>query len=191
MRFAGLSGSPGGSRRFVGSATGSSRSKPERSAALHRLRSTLARLKAELELAEADGSPPPVDRLLGDVDEAFAHLSAAEESERPSVRVLVLDDDARLGEITARGLRRLGFEADSSSSLPESLGGAVPVIDLGLLDAAGADALRLLRSARPIVVTGATDRASRDRAAEIGATDYLVKPVDLEELATALRRRSD
>lgn len=173
----------------MGSATGSSRS-PERTPALHRLRSTLARLKAELELAEADGSQPPVDRLLADVDEALAHLSAAEESEMAPVRVLVLDDDARLGEITARGLRRLGFEADSAAELPPLLGGAVPVIDLGLLDSVGADGLARLREARPIVVTGATDRASRDRAADAGATDYLVKPVDLEELASALRRRS-
>jgi CheY-like chemotaxis protein len=174
----------------VGSATGSSR-RPERSAALHRLRSTLARLKAELELAEADGAAPPTGLLLADVDEALAHLSSAEESDKPSVRVLVLDDDARLGEITARGLRRLGFDADSGAVLPASFDDAVPVVDLGLLDGADASALARLRAARPIVVTGATDRASRDRASDAGATDYLVKPVDLEELASALRRRLD
>ena len=172
----------------MGSATGSSR-RPERPAALHRLRSTLARLKAELELAEADGTAPPVDRLLEDVEEALAHLSAAEESDTARMRVLVLDDDSRLGEITARGLRRLGFEADSSSSLPESFGDAVLVVDLGLLDSVDASGLARLRAARPIVVTGATDRLSRDRAAAAGATDYLVKPVDLEELGAALRRR--
>ena len=174
----------------MGSATGSSRgSRPERAAALHRLRSTLARLKAELELAESDGAAPPTERLLADVDEALAHLSSAEESDTALVRVLVLDDDARLGEITARGLRRLGFEADSAPSLPESFGEVVPVIDLGLLESADADALARLRAAHPIVVTGATDRLSRNRAAAAGATDYLVKPVDLEELAAALRRR--
>ena len=173
----------------MGLATGSSR-RPERSAALHRLRSTLARMKAELELAEADGAAPPTDRLLTDVDEALVHLSSAEESGQP-VRVLVLDDDARLGEITARGLRRLGFEADSAPDLPTSFGEAVLVIDLGLLEGADPDALARLRLARPIVVTGATDRASRARAADAGATDYLVKPVDLEELASALRRRCE
>lgn len=172
----------------MGLATGSS-GRPERSAALHRLRSTLARMKAELELAEADGAVPPTGSLLADVDEALVHLSAAEESGEPPVRVLVLDDDARLGEITARGLRRLGFEADSAPDLPTSFGEAVPVIDLGLLEGADPDALARLRLARPIVVTGATDRASRDRAADGGAFDYLVKPVDLEELASALRRR--
>ena len=148
-------------------------------------------MKAELELAEADGAAPPVDRLLGDIDEAFAHLSAAEEAEQPAVRVLVIDDDERLGEITARGLRRLGFEADSTIEFPESFGGAVPVVDLGMLESANAEARERLRDARPIVVTGATDRASRALAAGAGATDYLVKPVDLSELAAALRRRAE
>ena len=80
-------------------------------------------------MSEADGTTPPVERLLEDIDEAFAHLSDAEETEHPTVRVLVVDDDERLAEITARGLRRLGFEADSSSRLPSSFGGAVPVVD--------------------------------------------------------------
>jgi len=146
-------------------------------------------VKAELELAESDGAAPPVDRLLQDIDEAFAHLSAAEEAERPAVRVLVIDDDERLGEITARGLRRLGFEADSAAKPPESFGAAVPVIDLGTLASADDEALARLRAARPIVVTGATDRTSHELAAEVGATDYLVKPVELAELAAILKRR--
>src|SRR2546427_13141344 len=53
-----------GSKRSVGSATGSS-SSPELAAAMHRLRSTLARARAELELARTDGDPLPGDRLLG------------------------------------------------------------------------------------------------------------------------------
>ncbi|HET7466348.1 MAG TPA: hypothetical protein VFL29_06760 [Candidatus Dormibacteraeota bacterium] len=172
----------------MGSDTGSPR-KPERLAALHRLRSTLARLKAELEMAEADGTSPPVERLLEDIDEAFGHLSDAEESEWPAVRVLVVDDDERLGEITARGLRRLGFEADSAAVVPESFAGAVPVIDLGVLEGLDGELLEAVRAARPIVVTGATDRASRAMAERLAATDYLHKPVELEELSAAIRRR--
>ena len=173
----------------MASDTGSSRSRPERPAALHRLRSTLARLKAELEMSEADGTTPPVERLLEDIDEAFGHLSDAEEAERPAVRVLVVDDDERLAEITARGLRRLGFEADSVSSLPASFAGVIVVVDLGALEGAEADALEAVRAARPIVVTGATDRASRAAAERLGASDYLLKPVELDDLAAAIKRR--
>ena len=139
-------------------------------------------------MAEADGTSPPVERLLEDIDEAFGHLSDAEESERPAVRVLVVDDDERLGEITARGLRRLGFEADSSVAVPESFAGAVPVIDLGVLQGLDGELLEVVRTARPIVVTGATDRASRAMAERLAATDYLLKPVELDELSAAIKR---
>src|SRR5665213_2654112 len=110
MRSAGLCRSPAGSRQYVESATGSS-AKAELAAALHRLRSTLARLKAELELSQVDGTVPPVDRLLSDLEEAFAHLGLVEDAIQAPFRVLVVDDDGRLAEITARGLRRLGYEA--------------------------------------------------------------------------------
>ncbi len=172
----------------MGSDTGSSR-KADLAQALHRLRSTLARLKAELELAESDEAEPPVARLLEDVDEALGFLSAAEAAVQVEARVLVADDDVRLAEITARGLRRQGFDADASASLRLTMAGEVLVVDLGLLselDDAGLDAVR---EARPIIVTGATDRASRSLADRVEASDYLVKPVDLEVLAAAIRRR--
>jgi CheY-like chemotaxis protein len=172
----------------VASDIGSSPS-PELPAALHRLRSTLARLKAELELAEMDGAAPPTKWLLDDVREALSHLSAAEDATHVRGSVLVVDDDIRLAEITARGLRRLGFEADASSS-PRSLKAReVLVVDLSLLEALDAATRNGVRASRPIVVTGATDAGSRALAASLDASDYLVKPIELEELAAAINRR--
>lgn len=172
----------------MGSVTGSSR-KREVAAGLHRLRSTLARLKAELELAEADGTSPPIDRLLADLDEAFALLTAVETASHLLVPVFVLDDDARLAEITARGLARLGYHADSGTSLRPLRAREVLVFDLGLLLNLDVDARETVRAAKPIVVTGATDPASRALAASLGASDYLVKPIEIEELAAAINRR--
>lgn len=173
----------------MGSDTGSSRS-PE-AAALHRLRSTLARIKAELELAEADDTSPPVGRLLEDLEEAFGLLSAAEEADQPATAVLIVDDDARLADVTARGLRRLGFDARSRPSVGKIKRGEVLIIDLGLLDALDEAGLEAVRAARPIIVTGAADRASRARAESMGASDYLVKPVELDDLSAAIRRRQE
>jgi CheY-like chemotaxis protein len=172
----------------VESGTGSSR-KAELAAALHRLRSTLARLKAELELADADGEVPPAAVLLTDLTEALGQLGAVEQSAFGAVTVLVVDDDERLGELTARGLRRLGYEAEAARALRRPRPGEVVVFDLGL--AAGLDAAaRLeLRAARPIVVTGATDPGSRAQAAGLDASDYLVKPIELQDLAAAISRR--
>jgi len=167
----------------------SSSPRDELAARLHRLRSTLARLKAELELSEVDGTTPPIDRLLADLDEAFALLGAVEERSQPSAHVLVVDDDGRLAEITARGLRRLGYAADSSSALRPLRAGEVLVFDLSLFAGLDVAAKKSVRAARPIVVTGATDPASRALASSLDPSDYLVKPVELDELAAAIKRR--
>jgi CheY-like chemotaxis protein len=172
----------------VGSATGSS-PRPELAATLHRLRSTLARLKAELELSEVDGTTPPIDRLLAGLDEAFALLGAAEAASQAHGHVLVVDDDGRLAEVTARGLRRLGYEADSSSTLRALRAREILVFDLSLSSGLDAAARKSVRAARPIIVTGATDPGSRALAASLDASDYLVKPVDLDDLAAAIKRR--
>jgi ActR/RegA family two-component response regulator len=162
---------------------------PDLAAALHRLRSTLARMKAEVELAQLDGTQPPGDRLLGDLREALSLLGAVEAAAYSMAPVLVIDDDERLGELTARGLRRLGYEADSRTSLRVLRPGEVVVIDLGLAASMSANDVAALQAARPIVVTGAADPASRALAANLGASEYLLKPVELEDLGAAISRR--
>lgn len=188
MKSAALFKSRVGLRPFVELATGSS-PRPELAATLHRLRSTLARIKAELELAEVDGIQAPVQRLLADLQEAFALLGSAEAASQSYVEVLVVDDDARLAEITARGLRRLGYEAESSNELRVLRAREILVFDLGMLPGLDPSARNSVRAARPIVVTGATDHSSRAVASSLDASDYLVKPIELDELAAAIRRR--
>jgi CheY-like chemotaxis protein len=172
----------------VDSAISSSPS-PELAAALHRLRSTLARLKAELEQAQEEAVAPPVERLTGNVAEALQLLRAVERLALGLVTVLVVDDDVRLAELTARGLRRLGFDSDSADTFLESRPGEVVVFDLGLYSGLDEGARVALRTARPIVVTGATDPGARALAESLNASAYLVKPIELEELAAAISRR--
>lgn len=171
-------------------ATGSS-SSPELAAALHRLRSTLARVKAELELAESDGEAALAARLSGDLREALDLLGAVESILFKVVPVLVLDDDERLAELTARGLRRLGYEAEAAGAMRKLRPGEVVVFDLSLSNSLHPDERAALSAARPIVVTGAADAASRALADELGASDYLIKPVDSGGLAAAIQRRVD
>jgi CheY-like chemotaxis protein len=162
---------------------------PELAAALHRLRSSLARLKAELELAESDEAEATPGRLLGDLNEALVLLQEVEQVVFGVVPVLVVDDDARLAELTARGLRRLGYDANSTSSLRDLRPKEVVVFDLGLAHGLDQAARAALKAARPIVVTGATDPGSRALAADLDASDYLVKPVELDDLVKAISRR--
>ena len=170
------------------SATGLSPS-PELAAALHRLRSSLARLKAELELAESDEAEATPGRLLGDLNEALVLLQEVEQAAFGVVPVLVVDDDARLAELTARGLRRLGYDANSTNALRDLRPKEIVVFDLGLARALDQGARTALKAVRPIVVTGATDPGSRALAASLDASDYLVKPVELDDLVKAISRR--
>jgi CheY-like chemotaxis protein len=172
----------------VESAIGSSPS-PELAAALHRLRSTLARMKAELELADVDGAVPRAQVLLGDLKEALEILATVEAAALGLARVLVIDDDERLAELTARGLRRLRYDAESGSRFRLPRPREVVVFDLGLAVGLTAGERAALKAARPIIVTGATDGASRALAASLDASDYLVKPVELEVLAAAISSR--
>lgn len=146
---------------------------------------------AELELAEGDADPPALSRLLGDLREALDLLGEVESEALRLVRVLVIDDDSRLGELMARGLRRKGYDAESATVPRRLRPHEVVVLDLGVAAGLDAAACHLLKEARPIILTGAADAASRARAAELDASDYLVKPADLDELVEAIKRRSE
>lgn len=146
-------------------------------------------MKAELELADPERATPNAQGLMGDLREALEMLAAVEAAALGLVRVVVFDDDERLAELTARGLRRLGYDAESGSRFRWPRPREVVVFDLGLAAGLAAGERAALKAARPIVVTGAADVASRAVAASLGASDYLVKPVEPEILAAAISSR--
>jgi DNA-binding response OmpR family regulator len=128
--------------------------------------------------------------LLDDMREALEMLGNVEAAALGVMRVLVVDDDERLGELTARGLRRLGFDAESTTGLRALRPGEVVVFDLGVSASLSAGDRMALRASRPVVLTGAVDSASRALADDLGASDYLVKPVEPEVLVAAIKRRA-
>ncbi len=127
---------------------------------------------------------------MGDLGEALALLEKVEAAAFSIVSVLVLDDDERLGELTARSLRRLGYEAEFASRMRTLRPREIVVLDLGLSSSLDAGELATLRATRPIVVTGAADPASRSLAEDLGAAAYLIKPVETADLAAAINRRT-
>lgn len=113
------------------------------------------------------------------------------------MRVLVVEDDALLGDALQAGLRQAGFAVDwlrdgrSAWHALRSEPFAAVVLDLGLPSLSGLELLQRLRAERhavPVLILTARD-AIPDRIAglDAGADDYLVKPVDLGELAARLR----
>lgn len=113
------------------------------------------------------------------------------------MRILLIEDDAMLGEAVRDGLRQLGYVVDwvqdtgpALAALSTTSFGAV-VLDLGLPTCDGVSVLRWLRQSgrnTPIVIVTARDRVT-DRIAglDAGADDYLIKPFDIDELGARLR----
>ncbi|ACB35271.1 two component transcriptional regulator, winged helix family [Leptothrix cholodnii SP-6] len=113
------------------------------------------------------------------------------------MRILLVEDDPLLGDALRAGLRQQGFQVDWVREGPaaerELLTGAyqAAVLDLGLPGKDGIEVLADLRRrkiATPVLVLTAR-AAVRDRVhcLDLGADDYVVKPVDLDELAARLR----
>ena len=119
------------------------------------------------------------------------------------MRVLLVEDDALLGDGVKAGLKQAGFAVDwtqdgqAAKLALETEEYAVIVLDLGLPKLSGTELLKWLRGSRlkvPVLVLTARDTVA-DRVAGLnaGADDYLIKPFDLDELIArlnALLRRS-
>ena len=112
------------------------------------------------------------------------------------MRLLVIEDNAVLSELLAKGLRTAGYEVDLLATSAEARAVlmtttyAAVILDLGLPDGDGLTLLRELRHRKdstPVLVLtargGLQDRVSGLRS---GADDYMVKPFALEELVARL-----
>ena len=113
------------------------------------------------------------------------------------MRILLAEDDLLLGDGLRAGLRQLGFQVDwvrDGAAAERELRAepyAAAVLDLGLPLMDGMDVLASVRRAGvtlPVLVLTACDAVpERIRGLDLGADDYVVKPVDLQELAARLR----
>jgi len=117
------------------------------------------------------------------------------------MRVLVIEDDALLGDAIQAGLKQSGYAVDwmkdgvaAEQALTAEPYAAV-VLDLGLPRLSGLEVLRRLRSRNtqinkqtPVLILTAMDAVDdRIKGLDAGADDYLVKPFDMGELAARLR----
>ena len=114
----------------------------------------------------------------------------------PDATLLLVDDDAVFVNRLARAMERRGFQPVVAETVRAALDSvarrpaAYAVVDLRLEDGSGLDVVDALREARPdariVVLTGYGAIATAVAAVKMGATDYLAKPADADEVTNAL-----
>jgi two-component system response regulator RegA len=113
--------------------------------------------------------------------------------------LLILDDDEPFLHRLSRAMEKRGFEVTAVDSVAAGSAAATArppayaVVDLRLEDGNGLELVELIRGRRPdariVVLTGYGAIASAVAAVKIGATDYLAKPADANDVTSALLAR--
>ena len=116
----------------------------------------------------------------------------------PGRRLLIVDDDRPLRERLARAMRDRGLDVATADGPREALLHArsvlpdLALVDLRMPDGHGLDLVRELRALsetmRIVVLTGYGSIATAIDAIRIGATYYLHKPADADEILAAFER---
>jgi CheY-like chemotaxis protein len=146
----------------------------------------------------------PRARLAQGEDGEHTHVRRAETAAAPAKaagdtgRVLLVDDHAELRRVWLRVLRRAGHEVHEATSAAEALERIrtecyeLVLSDIQMPDMTGLELLAKLRTLDPelavVLLTGAPDAASVQRAEELGASEFLTKPVDLARLTGTVGR---
>lgn len=112
------------------------------------------------------------------------------------MRLLVIEDNAELGQLLAKGLSAAGFQVDSASTAEDARSALMTtryssiVLDLGLPDEDGMSILQEIRGKKDpvpvLILTARSAAADRVKGLRSGADDYLVKPFAFEELVARL-----
>ena len=113
------------------------------------------------------------------------------------LRILLVDDEEDFLEATSKRLRRRGFEVRTATRCEQAIRSAeerwpgVVVLDVMLPDTNGMECLRRMKRAAPgLPVVMLTAHASIEaglQGIEQGASDYCLKPIELDELVEKIR----
>jgi DNA-binding response OmpR family regulator len=110
--------------------------------------------------------------------------------------ILIIEDDQRIRESLATRLSERGHDVETVARAIDGVEQAVSgnfdvvVLDLGLPDLDGTEALRMIRSVSQVPVVVATardDEADIISVLDAGADDYVIKPYSADHLAARIR----
>lgn len=112
--------------------------------------------------------------------------------------LLIVDDDIVFCDVLAKAMKKRGFDVvtahtiDSALTLAESMTPEFAVIDLKLENESGLVLVEKFKEIDPgtriVVLTGYASIATAVEAIKLGATHYLAKPVDADNIMSAFER---
>ncbi|HCQ64165.1 MAG TPA: two-component system response regulator [Rhodobacteraceae bacterium] len=115
--------------------------------------------------------------------------------------LLLVDDDEPFLRRLSRAMEKRGFDTETAETVADgkAMASARPpayaVVDLRLEDGNGLDVVETIREKRPdariVVLTGYGAIATAVAAVKAGATDYLSKPADAQDIVNALLANGD
>lgn len=119
----------------------------------------------------------------------------------PDARFLVVDDEEAARDTMARILRAAGYHDITMTGDPREAAGMVAeqepdlvLLDFHMPEMSGVEVLHALRSGAPpksllpvLVLTGDSSREARRDALAAGATDFVTKPLEVDEVLLRIR----
>jgi DNA-binding NtrC family response regulator len=116
-----------------------------------------------------------------------------------AARILVVDDDRSIRRTLEKFLGGEGYQVATAQDAPGAIAAAdaadLMLLDLGLPGGSGFDVLTALaerpRPPTVVVITARDDMQSTVKAIQLGAYEYLVKPIDIDRLRGVIRQALD
>jgi DNA-binding NtrC family response regulator len=114
----------------------------------------------------------------------------------PRARVLLIDDEVEFASALSERLQLRNYDAKPIYNAEEALSiirsdpPHVVLLDLKMPGSKGEEVLKAIKEIKPtievIIVTGVLDPKKEVEGMKNGAFDYILKPIDIEELITKI-----
>jgi len=114
------------------------------------------------------------------------------------MKILVVDDEVEVVNFLCVFLERLGLNAEKATCGKEALEifsrnrPEWVFLDIKMPDMNGLEVLKKMKEIDPnikvIMITGRNDESAQNEAQALGASDYLIKPIDLDDLAAKITK---
>lgn len=134
--------------------------------------------------------------ILGLLSKGPRKASAPRKKDKPVARILVVDDHVTVCDVLEEFLRSRGYDAYTALDGPTAIAKVkavrphIVLLDIMMPGMGGIETLKEIRKVDPrvgiIMVTAISDEELGKRAIELGAYEYITKPIDFWRLETVL-----